>query len=94
MENIQLDKKSICIGVGLGLGANLLWRYATSYTPNAIKKVLCIEIGGTSSRFAIYKVNPKAKEINQESELIKKNINSPTELCKLLKGNHDSYSKT
>lgn len=86
MNARRLDWKSVCLGVALGVGISKLWKYRHTGSSKSNKKVLCIEIGGTSSRFAIFTVCPNKKTIAQTSEIIKKCIDSPDELVALVKG--------
>ena len=52
-------------------------------TKNSI--VLCIEIGGTSSRFALFNVQSgKSEKIVQISKLIKKEVDCPQDLVQLV----------
>lgn len=84
-----MDKSSFCyrsIGIGLlsGFALYKLSKICANYNFKSNKKVLCIEIGGTSSRFAIYQVDPNKKTIKQITSLFKKSVNSPEELLEIL----------
>ena len=84
-----MNKTSLCwksFGFGLASGAALygISKYCKNKNFSSNKRVLCIEIGGTSSRFAIYNVDSKNKKISKISPLVKKSINSPEELLEIL----------
>jgi hexokinase len=77
--------KSVGMGVVSGVLSLLILNKLRSGKCSKNKRVLCIEIGGTSSRFAIFQVNSAKSKIKQLSELIKQNIETPEDLLSLLK---------
>lgn len=93
----MLCKKNISAGFGvLALGALSAYlvknKFLNKKKNQTKKKVLCIEIGGTSSRIAIFEVNKKTKEIalDKTKGVTQQLIENPSKLVKLIESNNNN----
>ena len=81
-DRIMMGKK-VCYGFLGGLLTLTVSKYIfNKFLKSNITRVLCIEIGGTSSRFAIFNVNKATKEIEMDNDIgfYKKMVFGPMDL--------------